>query len=77
MIYCGYRLLCETCGDKTATWTVDTPDGYNGSKLGKSSLERAKREIAGVAHKDHTYKFITTVTDAKTRTELLVRLEKI
>lgn len=61
MLYCGYRLNCETCGIKGAAFTADPP---NAKYYAKVAFERQKAEVTDVNHKGHNWEYISKIIGA-------------
>lgn len=61
--YSGYRLLCEECGDKSASWAVDRGN-YTDEELLNASIfafTRQLNEITLPSHLGHKFKFKSLV----------------
>lgn len=70
MVFGGYRLNCETCGEKTLVWTVE-------EQHAKKTMQHARKDSAAKKHKGHKYRITHKVQAAKTEEDLHMKLDGV
>lgn len=59
--YYGYQLHCDTCGDRMATFSVDTSSRKGIGKLNGNPFERQEKEVTKVLHNSHNWHYTSTI----------------
>lgn len=75
-LYNGYRLSCEECGDKSATWVCESNQQHDMKWMPQKAMQRAIREVALEAHGGHNFHFLKKVIGVGSKDELLRRLNE-